>query len=78
MSAGHTFGKFVGATGAYVGHAVVVSARATGQFGADVIDGTQRGYVAKASELSLARQRALALREATVAKRSIAVEFVGA
>lgn len=81
MSAGHSLGRGIGATAAYIGHGVVVAARATGQFGSDVVDGTAAGYDAKASQLALARQRALALRSAEVAARvphSIAVATVPA
>jgi len=58
MSFGNTVGRAIGASGAYVGHAAVVSFKATGRFGEDVLTGTRDGYRDNAQRL--AAQRALA------------------
>ena len=40
MSIGNTIGSSIGKSAAYIGHAAIRSAQMTGQFGADLIDGT--------------------------------------
>ena len=60
QSIASSIGSFIGKTGAYAGHAVCVTATATGRAGADLVTGARDGYVAKAAELSERRAAARA------------------
>lgn len=59
MSAGNTIGKFIGSSAAYAKHGALSAARASGQFGQDVLTGTKAGYDAKDAELAARRAAAL-------------------
>ena len=59
MSIGITIGSSIGKSAAYIGHAAIRSAQMTGQFGADVVDGTRDGYTSKAAELAARREAAI-------------------
>lgn len=56
---GRSIGAAIGKSAAYVGHAAIRSAQYTGQFGADLVDGTRDGYTSKAAELAARREAAL-------------------
>ena len=59
MSIGNTIGSSIGKSAAYIGHAAIRSAQYTGQFGADLVDGTRDGYTSKAAELAARREAAI-------------------
>lgn len=59
MTIGSSIGSAIGKSAAYVGHAAIRSAQYTGQFGADLVDGTREGYTSKAAELAARREAAL-------------------
>jgi hypothetical protein len=59
MTIGTTIGSSIGKSAAYIGHAAIRSAQYTGQFGADVVDGTRDGYTSKAAELAARREAAI-------------------
>ena len=59
MSIGNTIGSSIGKSAAYIGHAAIRSAKYTGQFGADLVDGTRDGYTSKAAELAARREAAI-------------------
>ncbi len=59
MSIGNTIGSSIGKSAAYIGHAAIRSAQMTGQFGADLVDGTRDGYTSKAAELAARREAAI-------------------
>ena len=59
MSIGSTIGSSIGKSAAYIGHAAIRSAQMTGQFGADLVDGTKEGYTSKADELRARREAAI-------------------
>ena len=59
MTIGTTIGSSLGKATAYVGHAAIRSAQYTGQFGADLVDGTKEGYTSKAAELAARREAAI-------------------
>ena len=59
MSIGNTIGSSIGKSAAYIGHATIRSAQMTGQFGADLVDGTKEGYTSKAAELAARREAAI-------------------
>lgn len=55
MSFGTSVGRAIGASAAYAAHATVVTAKATGRFGEDVVAGTKAGYSENAKRLAEAR-----------------------
>lgn len=57
MTFGTKIGNTIGTAAAYAAHGAIASAKYTGQFGQDIVAGTQAGYRTKADEL--AAQRAL-------------------
>ena len=59
MTIGTTIGSSIGKSAAYIGHAAIRSAQYTGQFGADLVDGTKEGYTSKAAELAARREAAI-------------------
>lgn len=59
MSIGNTIGSSIGKSVAYLGHAAIRTGQATGQFGADLVDGTRDGYTSKAAELAARREAAI-------------------
>lgn len=59
MSIGNTIGSSIGKSAAYIGHAAIRSAQYTGQFGADLVEGTRDGYTSKAEELRARREAAI-------------------
>lgn len=59
MTIGNTIGSSIGKSAAYIGHAAIRSAQYTGQFGADLVEGTKDGYTSKAEELRARREAAI-------------------
>lgn len=55
MSFGKSVGRAIGASAAYAAHATVVTAKATGRFGEDVVAGAKAGYSENAARLAAAR-----------------------
>lgn len=76
MTIGTTIGSSIGKSAAYIGHAAIRSAQYTGQFGADLVDGTKEGYTSKAAELAARREAAIGQVKlaAPVRRASVAAE----
>ena len=68
QSFAQSVGAFIGKTGAYAGHAVCVTASATGRAGADLVNGVAEGYTTKAAELAERRAAARAQLQAEFKK----------
>lgn len=67
MSFGNKLGRGLGTLGALAVEGAVRGASAAGQFGADVVEGTQQGYEEKHAALQITRAQAKAQREAGLA-----------
>lgn len=67
MSVGNTIGRAIGYTAAATVNAAVVTAKATGRFGEDVVLGTTTGYAEHSARFAALRAEIAAQRPASIA-----------